>query len=71
MKQLIDEIKSRIDVLNVMLEEYGRSEVFAGSRPQALFKQELQVLTDALKELKTIFYNWGNSNYTEDKNCDE
>ena len=68
MKTLIDEIKSRIDALNVMLEAYGQSEVFAGSRPQALMKQELQVLTDALKELKAIYYNWGNSRYKEKKN---
>ena len=67
MKQLIDEIQSRINVLNVMLQEHGRSEVFAGSRPQALMKQELQVLTDALKELKAIYYNWGNSRYKEKK----
>ena len=67
MKQLIDEIKSRIDVINMMLEEHGRSEVFAGSRPQALLKEELQVLTHALKELKAIYYNWGNFKYKEKK----
>lgn len=66
MKPLIDEIQNRINVLCAILEEHGRSEVFDGSRPQALFKQELQVLTDAIEKLKPIYNTWGNSNYTEE-----
>lgn len=70
MKPLIDEIQGRVDVLRTILAEHGGSEEFDGSRPQALYAEELNVLTDTLKKLKGIFYNWGNSRYMEDKNHD-
>lgn len=64
MKPLIDEIRSRIEALEVMLVEYGRSDIFDGKRPQSLFVEELQVLTDALKKLESIYNRWGKSDYT-------
>lgn len=70
MKPLIDEIRSRIDVLNTMLDEYGRSDIFNGSRPKALFVEERMVLINTLEKLESIYERWGKSNYKEGKNCD-
>lgn len=67
MKPLINKIENRIAVLDKILEEHGRSYVFDGSRPQALFAEEKQVLSDALAKLEAIHNEWGKSKFKENE----